>query len=482
MERPGQPEPAGVFHYFSEICSIPHGSGNIAEISKYCVDFANRQGLRYRQDQMGNVVIWKDASEGYHSAEPVILQGHLDMVCVKEPGCMKDMDKEGLSLKSEGDYMFAESTSLGADDGIAIAIALALLSDKMAVHPPIEAVFTVDEEIGMLGASAFDASDLKGHTFINIDSEEEGIFVAGCAGGATVCCIVPVEKEVAQGVFYRMSIEGLSGGHSGTEIHKGHANANQLFGRFLLESFGKIGIRMQTFHGGEKDNAIARYFYADLMIENDEADGFEQAVADFEQKIKKEYAFTDPDMQISVKKGKQEHADVYSEKTFDSVRSLLIHLPGGVQAMMPEMEGIVQASLNLGVAEERDGEARLTFSVRSALLSQKEMLIRKIQHLTEMCGASCTVEGEYPAWEYSHTSRLRDTMSSVWEEMSGQKPKIEIIHAGLECGIFASKIQPLDCISIGPEIQDIHTTREKLSISSTERIWDLLSETLRRLK
>ncbi len=509
-------EPARVLSYFEEICAIPHGSGNVGQISNYLVDFAKQRSLRYRQDKMGNVIIWKDATPGHEAAEPVILQGHMDMVAVKVDGCEKDMETDGLDLAIDGDRIYAKGTSLGGDDGIAVAYALAVLDDESLVHPPIEAVFTVDEEIGMLGATGLDVSDLKGRMLLNIDSEEEGIFTVSCAGGATAVCELQGQPRPMKAAAIVCKVSGLTGGHSGAEIHKGRANANLVMARLLLGLSGE-DIYLVSISGGEKDNAIPISAEAVIAVEADAADKgktvesekMESAVADslksvdelteadvdalekikrikisiertFEE-IKSEYQETDPDMQLSISVEEPRMRMVLNAKSTWKTIAWLNNVPNGICRMNPQMEGMVQTSLNLGIVRTKRDLVTLTFAVRSANGNEKQYLIDKLSALTEAMGGLVTVSGEYPGWEYRADSKLRDTMVEAYRVQYGTEAKVEGIHAGLECGIFASKLDGLDAISFGPQMQNIHTVNEELSVSSVERTWRLLTAVLCKL-
>lgn len=476
-------EPKEVFRYFEEICQIPHGSGNVEQISNYCVNFAKEHQLEYRQDENFNVIIWKKGTAGYENSNPVILQGHMDMVAVKEENCQKDMEKEGLDLLVSDGFVEASQTSLGGDDGIAIAYSLALLASKDIPHPPLEAVFTVDEEIGMLGAAAIDLSDLKGTTVLNMDSEEEGIFLAGCAGGATVKCNLPVNTIQAEGMKQTITFKGLVGGHSGTEIICQRANANVLMGRILLELSKNMNVSVISIAGGEKDNAIAKVGKLELLVSPEDCEVFAGVMADFIKTVKREYESTDPDLDMIVTQEQEvREYRVYHPSSAMKLMLALVHLPYGVVKMSNDIPGLVQTSLNLGVIVEREDTVQLCYSVRSSLSSEKEWLMDKLCSLTEFLGGECSVEGRYPAWEYRKDSPLRELISKVYEEQYHKEPIIQTIHAGVECGILAEKIPGLDCVSFGPDILDIHTTKERLDIASVERTWKLILEVLKRLK
>lgn len=355
--------PEAALHYFEELCAIPHGSRDTKRISDYCVRFAQARGLRYVQDAYNNVVIYKDGTTGYENHPTVILQGHLDMVCEKEPDCDIDFSKDGLRLRQDGTCLFAEGTTLGGDDGIAVAYVLAVLDSTELAHPPLEAVFTVDEEIGMLGANAMDMSVLKGRVMLNIDSEDEGILTAGCAGGATAGLALPAQWEAASGQAWRVRVDGLTGGHSGVEIHKGRANANKLMGRLLslLPEFRLAGV-----NGGAKDNAIPRSCEA-LLVSG--APDFEERFAAAKAQCMGELPATEPHAKFFCEKA--EAGKVLTAECAAAVLGLLLELPNGVQAMSRDIEGLVQTSLNLGILKTTEESVAMTFSVRSSVSAER---------------------------------------------------------------------------------------------------------------
>lgn len=479
----GELKPKKVFQYFEEICAIPHGSRNLQQISDYLVDFAKAHGLKYRQDKDFNVIIWKDGSKGYEGSDPVILQGHMDMVAVKESGCDKDMEKEGLDLEIDGDHILAKGTSLGGDDGIAVAYTLAVLDDEGMAHPPLEAIFTVNEEIGMLGATAIDVSDLKGRLFMNMDSEDEGIFTVSCAGGATVICKIPYETEKIKASLIEIKMDEFTGGHSGVEIIKGRLNANCAMARVLLNLYNEVEMRLVSVNGGEKDNAIPKFSEAMVAVAPEELETAKQIVKETFAEIKEEYKVTDPDAKLTVNVQEMKQVNAFTEDTTFAVTTAMLHMPDGVQRMSPEIEGLVQTSLNMGILTTEKTEVEMTFSVRSSSETEKQYLIDKLTSLTETLGGEVDVVGAYPGWEYKEDSRLRQVMVDVYKDLyNGEEPIVEGIHAGLECGIFASKLPGLDAVSFGPQMEHIHTTKEVLSISSTERTWELVVKTLAALK
>ena len=473
-------QPSGVFEMFEQLCGIPHGSRNTKAISDFCVRFAQEHGLDYRQDDSNNVILFAPATPGMEQAQPVMLQGHLDMVCEKEADCPLDLQKEGLNLRTDGEWIWAEGTTLGGDDGIAVAYALAILADPTIPHPPLEVVLTTDEEIGMLGAAAIDLSEVKARRVLNIDSEEEGVLLAGCAGGATVCCHIPLMWTLKKGLRATVQITGLRGGHSGMEIQKGRANANKLMGRFLNEMDEIFAYALCTVNGGNKDNAIARESTADVVILPERLAELTAFAAQRQEAYRAEYGEADPDITIAVAPGTEDTFEIMMGDCRRSVLSVLQQLPNGVQQMSRDIEGLVQTSLNLGILKVDFRGIHLTSSVRSSVNAEKQQLIQQLAEICGKLGGSCEVMGEYPAWEYKADSPLREIMTEVYMEQYGRKPAVEVIHAGLECGLLSGKLDGLDCVSFGPDIVDIHTTREKLSIPSVQRTWKLLLEVLKR--
>lgn len=475
-------QPKEVLRYFEELSAIPHGSGNTKAISDYCVRFAEARGLACRQDEYNNVVIVKEASQGYENAPTVILQGHLDMVCEKTPDCALDMKTEGLRLKTDGQWLWAEGTTLGGDDGIAVAMALALLDDDALCHPRLEVLLTVDEEIGMLGAEAMNTDDLQGRLLLNVDSEEEGILTVSCAGGVTAKCHVPVEREMTEGVLCELEIKGLIGGHSGVEIHKGRANANVLMGRLLYGLYQEMALRLVELSGGTADNAIAPTCCAKVLVAKEELPRVEGIAASYSYAFSKEYQTADPRVHVEFRPGEPAELPAVTLSATARVISAMMLLPNGVQAMSMDIHGLVQTSLNLGILRLGEREATATFSVRSSVATEKTMLCHRLDCLATLLGGEVSYTGDYPAWEYHHESKFRDLVSDVYEKQAGKKPVIQAIHAGLECGIFSGKMPGLDCVSIGPDMEAIHTPRERLNLASTERTWKLICEILRRAK
>ena len=470
--------PASVFGYFEEICAIPHGSRNTKAISDYLVTFAKDRNLRYIQDEVNNVIIFQDGTCGYEDHEPVILQGHMDMVCEKDASCHLNMETDGLDVMHDGVYVFAKGTTLGADNGIAVAYALALLDDTTIPHPPLEVVITVDEEIGLLGAAAIDLSQLKGRLLLNLDSEDEGVFTVSCAGGATATISIDAPRRAVYGPCIRLVVDGLQGGHSGAEIHKNRANANKIMGEFLGRIQQLMPLCLTSFAGGSKDNAIPRSCQANAVAMGINLERINGIAESLQAEVREQY--DEPEATVQAFDLDALGGNALSTELTAKVIALLCSVPNGVQAMSEQIPGLVQTSLNMGVAK-LGNTMNMTFSVRSSVDHEKQELLDKLQQLATFYDGTYSQMGEYPAWEYKEDSKLRNTMVDIYTRMYKKEPEVLAIHAGLECGLLGKKIPDLDCVSIGPQMYDIHTSREKLSIASTERTWQFLLEILKAL-
>ena len=471
-------KPGSVFRYFEEICAIPHGSRNTKAISDYLVAFAKEHNLKYIQDESNNVILFGPGTCGMEDHAPVILQGHMDMVCEKDASCPLDMAVDGLDLMHDDRFVYAKGTTLGGDDGIAVAYALAILEDNTIAHPPLEVIITVDEEIGMLGANAIDLSMLRGRTLVNLDSEEEGIFTVSCAGGATSVISLPVERKAVYGPCVRLTVDGLQGGHSGAEIHKNRANANKVMGEYLSRIQKLMPLCLTSFSGGSKDNAIPRSCQATVVAMGIGIERINDVAAQLQAEIREKY--DEPEATVQAFDVDALGGNSLTTSATSDVISLLCACPNGVQSYSQDIPGLVQTSLNLGIAKLGD-RFTATFSVRSSVNQEKEELIRKLRELTDFYNGSYSQSGTYPAWEFRKDSPLRDTMVRIYQEMFGKDPQVLAIHAGLECGLLGDKLPGLDCVSIGPQMHDIHTSREKLEIASTERTWNFLLEVLKNL-
>ena len=471
-------EPKRVFSFFEQICAIPHGSGNTKAISDYLVDFAKARGLEHYQDELNNVILIKPATPGYEAAPAVILQGHMDMVCDVAPGCAKDMTREGLDLAVDGDVIYAKGTTLGGDDGIAVAMALAILDSDTLAHPRLEVVLTVDEEIGMLGAAGLDVSPLQGRTLISLDSDTEDTLFAGCAGGNMSYLTMPVSRAPYDGTALAISVGGLLGGHSGVEIDLGRGNANMLLGRVLRAVQKKTELRIISVSGGSRENAIPSAACAQVAVSDEAA--ARAVCAELDAAFKAELATTDPGVAVSVSAAG--FAEPMDEASTNKIVCLLTCAPNGIQVMSADMPGLVQTSLNLGTLNCTESALTAGFCLRSSVDTQTQMLVDRLETLAAQLGGTLEVTGAYPGWAFRPDSPLRKKMAEVYVEQFGHEPKVLAVHAGAECGLFVGKLPGLDCLCISPNMTGLHTYHEKLYIASTQRIWALVTEVLRRMK
>ena len=474
-------KPESVFHFFEEISRIPHGSGNIRQISDYLKAFAERQELFCVQDEVGNIIIVKESAPEYEDEAPYILQAHMDMVAVAAPGYDIDMKKEPLRLKFEEGKVYAEGTSLGGDDGIGMAYCMALLAADEISTPRLEAIITVNEEVGMEGAKAIDLSMLRGNRMINLDQEEEGVFITSCAGGASVEVEIPMVREKAQEEMIRLSLKvcGLLGGHSGIEINKGRGNANWLLGSLLCGLSLRYDVRLLHMKGGMADNAIPKEAEAEILVREADREEVISWLDAEASKIRESLQNADSGFVLE----KLFHNGIVLEGCFSrestaNALACICKLPNGVVAMSKDVEGLVETSPNLGVLSVQEEKMRLQYAVRSSIDQDKGELCRHMLEIAERMGASASVRNEYPGWAYRKDSPLREKMVRVYEEMYGKKPVLEAIHAGLECGILAGKIKDLDCVSIGPDLENVHTAQESMSVDSVERVWNYLLDVL----
>lgn len=492
-------QPQKVFHYFEQICRIPHPSYHCEAISNYLMDFAKAHGLEAYQDQFYNVIIIKEASAGKEELEPIMIQGHMDMVTVKDDGIQIDMQKEGLQLAIDGDYIYAKGTSLGGDDGIAVAYGLALLDDDTLSLPRIELVVTTEEEVGMEGATGIDLSVCRANRMLNLDSEDEGEFVVACAGGMRVHADMEAGEKLPlteNELLYCIEVGGLAGGHSGTEIIRHSANACKVIGSVLHGLWAMdCPFMMMDLEGGTKDNAIPIYAKALIAVSKERKDQIKANIDKLHEDFRKQYGATDPDgyvkcsevepadrndMQSCLQNTKKEIL-LFSKERTRQIIDFLCEVPNGVQSMCTEMPELPQTSLNLGIMKGEADGIHFDFSLRSSVSAEKKELCDKVCEIIDKYEGTYELGGDYPAWEYKADSALREHLVRVYEKQYGKLPEVLSIHAGLECGILASKKPGLDCVSVGPDILDIHTTRERLSISSVQRVWKFLVEALETL-
>lgn len=475
-----------VFYYFSEVSNIPRESGNEKEISDYLKKFAVDRGLVVRQDEYLNIIIKKPATLGYEQAPTVILQGHMDMVCEKNEGTVHDFTKDPLKLLIDGDFLFADGTTLGADNGIAIAYALALLDANDISHPNIEVVITTDEEVGLTGALRMDVSDLEGKYFINLDSEEEGEIVISCAGGLRAQIELPIEYasfDHSEYTAIQLSIKGLKGGHSGMEINKNRGNAIKLMGIVLSGLNKEIDLNVSHIFGGLKDNVIPREAFITLYIPIEQENLFNEKLSLISKAIKEEFSFTEPELSFVLEEiEKPIVRKVFSKESLDNIIFLLMALPNGVQTMSPVIEGLVESSINLGRIYLEEDDLCFEFASRSSIKNKKYRMVEVLNLFAKKVNGRCIQSKDYPEWPLKKDSKFLDLCIEVYENLYGSKPIIKGIHAGLESGVFLEKLPHLDAVSFGPNVYDVHSPDEKISISSVKRTWDYLLQVLKTIQ
>lgn len=476
--------PDDVFTYFCKIAEIPHGSGNCDELSSYCMNLAKEYGHDVYKDDAGNVMIFAKGTPGYEESEPVILQGHLDMVCDKLPERLIQMDTDPLDLCTDGEYIWADGTTLGGDDGVAIAYILALLTSDSIPHPPIEALLTVDEEVGMIGAQKLDVSRLKGKKLINLDSEEEGILMVSCAGGVRARMAYPYarkEEVPDNNVFYSITLSGLLGGHSGSDIHERRLNAIKLLAQLLKKLGEKFTFSIPAFDGGVKDNAIPKDARAVVCVDPDTLGAMCEEMEYLVDHYKRKYGHLADGLKIAFAPAPRTKTTTTFEETMNMVEFLL-DLPDSVWKMSEEMEGKVESSLNLGVARTKEDTISLIYLLRSNASGGKEEMRSALDTYAKKHHTLVEYFADYPAWEYRKESSLRDTLVEIYREQYGKDPVVDSIHAGLECGILSGKMPDVDFISFGPTMYNVHTPQEKLDVASVARTWTFLKNILKHLK
>lgn len=477
-------EPSAVFHYFEELNNIPRGSGNEKAVSDYLVSFAKEHNLEVTQDQALNVLIRKPGSKGYENSPCVVIQGHMDMVCEKLPDSKHDFEKDPIEMQVKGDMLYANGTTLGADDGIAVAMGLAVLAATDLAHPPVELLVTTSEETGMDGAHALDPKLVTGRTLINIDSEEEGILTVGCAGGCSAHVNLPVERKPldAGRAVFAVTVTGLKGGHSGAEIHKGLANATKLLARLLDRLNGELDLQLCSVKGGTKHNAIPREAQAVVAIRKEDEGKLREIAASYGEIFRDEFKVADPDVHVVLSAPEAMPKTVMSKESGCNVMHFLYLIPNGVQSMSMDIKGLVESSLNLGVVQTKEDSVEAISSVRSAVGSIKENIFNTIVSIATLTGGKVVRESAYPEWRYNPESKIRTVFVELYKKLYGKEPVVTAIHAGLECALFDEKFNgEMDMISVGPTMVGVHTAEEHLSISSTQRTWDYLTEVLKSL-
>lgn len=479
----GNLKPQAVFHYFEQMTKIPRESGNEAAISEYLVNFAKEHNLDYVQEPCKNVIITKPATPGYEDAPRVILQGHMDMVCVKDDELDFNFETDALPIYVDGDWLRTKGTTLGADNGIAVAMSLAILADETLEHPALTVLVTTEEETGMDGVMALDPANVPGDILINIDSEEEGVALASCAGGVRNSLKLPIEwteVDAAGLTSYEIVISGLKGGHSGIEINKCRANANKLMGR-LLHYIQDLNVSVSSIAGGEKMNAISKRAILNITLAQEQSEVLESKVKDFEIMVRAEFETADPGISVVTTK-KDTVTKVFTKETAQNLMYILQLIPYGPQTMSANIPGLVESSSNIGVVEMDENEIEFNSAIRSSVSSLKREINHRIQAIANLTGATMELIADYPEWEFETESKVREIMKDVYQEMFGKELEVSAIHAGLECGFLSQKLGKIDMISIGPDITGAHTPKESLSIPSTERVYNFLCDVLKAIK
>ena len=476
-------EPKAVFKYFEEISRIPRGSGNEKEISDYLVKFAKDLNLEVIQDNALNVIIKKPGTEGYENSNIVIIQGHMDMVCEKNKGTNHDFEKDPLKLRVIDDMIYATDTTLGADNGIAIAYALALLASNDIAHPPVEVLITTDEETGMSGAMAVSKEDVKGKVLINLDNEEEGDLLVSCAGGIRSKFTIDVDfEDIDNSSIIELSVRGLKGGHSGMEINKERGNSNKIMGRILKDMLSEIDFRIISINGGAKDNAIPREMDAIISVKEVDIEKVKALVEKWQKILLNELKAQDSGVKILVNKLDNTTTKVFSKESTNKTVNLLYLIPNGINTRSVEIDGLVESSSNIGVVKTINNKVTFDSAIRSSVSSLKDEIVLRSKTIAELLNVKFETSARYPEWQYNSDSKLRDLCQEVYKKMYGKDANIVAIHAGVECGLFNERLGGLDMISFGPNLYDVHTPEEHMSIKSVQNVWEYLKEVLKALK
>lgn len=474
--------PQEVFRYFKEISDVPRSSSHNEKISAYLVNFAKEHELEYYQDESGNVIIWKDGTPGYENSDMVMIQGHMDIVAEKTEDSTYDFQNDPLELIVDGDTLTANKTTLGADDGAAIAMGLALLDSTDIPHPPLEFIATVDEEIGMLGAYALDGSKIRSRKVINIDSEEEGIITVGCAGAVDIFTSFPADKKLVNGVKYKYVVDGLLAGHSGLDIHQERANAGQIVARLFLDARENAELNIVSINGGRATNVILGKVEGEVIVATSDVKAFEESIAASTEEIKAEYRTSDPGITVSIEAVGEASEEAVDTVCQDNFFKFLVACPTGAEHYSVELKGLVETSHSIGVVKLEDGRLITKSMSRSSVNSRNRLLARKIGIIAEALGAEVEHGSSYGAWEFNNKSDLLDVCINAYKEQYGEEPVVSAMHAGIECGIWAEKVGKVDAVSIGPDMTGVHSVNEELSIPSTERTWQYLKLILSHCK
>lgn len=475
-------KPESLWTIFYELTQIPRPSKMEGKAVEYAKEFGEKLGLDTIVDKTGNVIIKKPATPGYENRAGVILQAHLDMVPQKNSDKVHDFEKDPIEAVADGDWVRAQGTTLGADNGIGVAAALALMESKDAEHGPLEVLLTVDEETGMTGAFALESGLLDGSILLNLDSEDEGELYIGCAGGMnTSARLSYIEENTPAGMTgFKLEIKGLKGGHSGLDIHLGRGNANKLMNRFLWEVCSKFDARVSSLEGGSLRNAIPRESFAWIAVPDANTEEFKKSVKDFDLLFKNEFKGPEPDISLSASES-DAPALIMEKNAQDKMLKMVYGIPNGVMRMSSDMPGVVETSTNLAIVTAKEGEVNALCLIRSSVDSAKFSVGNMTQAVMELAGAQVSHDGTYPGWKPNVDSPILNTMKNVYENRYAKVPEVKVIHAGLECGIIGDAYPDLDMISFGPTIRFPHSPDEKVNIETVGKFWDFLKETLKNV-
>lgn len=483
MDKLSNLKPELVWKYFENITKVPRPSKKEEKIIQFLFDFAVKHQLEVKSDDAGNILIKKPAYKGYENHKTVVLQSHLDMVCEKNKGVEIDFDNDPIQPYIDGNWVKAKGTTLGADDGIGVAAEMALLASSDIPHPPLECLFTVDEETGLTGAFQMKEGFFDGKILINLDSEDEGEIFIGCAGGINTIAEFEIKKKdvPSDSKAFKIDIEGLKGGHSGDEIHKGFGNAVKLINRFLLKASKNHKIKLHKIEAGSKHNAIPREGYAIFTVKSERANKIEKAYKEYAEEIKREIGVREPNMHFSIEETKLPKY-VLSKNLQKSLIYAIYANPHGVHAWSPDIDDFVETSNNLAYVQViNDKKIKVLNSERSSLESGKDDIAQKVASVYELANADVSFTEGYPGWAPDPDSEILKISEDSYKRLFNKKPVVRAIHAGLECGLFLKKYPYLDMISIGPELVDVHTPEEKIDIKTVEMWWDHLLDILKNI-
>lgn len=471
--------PAVVFHYFDEVCQVPRPSKKEEKIRAYLLDFAKKHNLEAKTDEAGNVLIKKAASAGMENLKTVILQSHIDMVCEKNKDTEHNFETDPIQTYIDGEWLRAKGTTLGADNGIGVATELAVLASDDIKHGPIECLFTVDEETGLTGAFALKEGFMNGDILLNLDSEDDGELFIGCAGGANTTAIYPFPTEKApQGwFFFRVSVKGLTGGHSGDDISKNRANANKLLNRFLVQTMQKYGMRLADIEGGNLHNAIPREAHALCAVPMEYKEAVRVDLNIFISEIENEYSATEPNLSMDLE-SEAPVEYVMEQKAMERFLLSIYAVHHGVYAMSQDIPGLVETSSNLASIKVCDGIIKVVTSQRSSILSSRKDMSQMVSAAFILGGATVTTGEGYPGWKPNPSSEILKIAVESYKRLFGVEPKVKAIHAGLECGLFLQKYPSLDMVSFGPTLRGVHSPDERMLIPTVEKFWNHLLDIL----